>query len=73
MTLEGNITFTVEKREALRAAIVQADRDGVKVFTFEDRDMRVSYAKYLLEYLDDNLQPTRGKNDPTLTAVPGDC
>jgi len=46
------IVFNKEKKEQLRAAYNKAVSERKKVFMFEEQEVLVKYAKYLLEYLD---------------------
>lgn len=48
----GNVTFARPKLERLKTAIKAAQAAGVDQFTFEGRDYLVSYAKYMVEYLE---------------------
>jgi hypothetical protein len=50
-----NITWDRTKRDGLRKAYEAALAAGKDVFQFEGHDILVSYAKYLLEYLDGML------------------
>lgn len=53
---ENYVTWDAAKRERLRTAYKEAvkeSHDSVNdVFTFEDNIYVISYAKYLIEYLD---------------------
>lgn len=51
--------FTIEKREQLRKAYEEAVAMGVEAFGFEGNEYLVSYARYLLEYLDERLEPKK--------------
>lgn len=50
-----NIEFTIVKKLALRKAYNKAVEDKRDQFTFEGNEYLVSYAKYLLEFLDTKL------------------
>jgi hypothetical protein len=50
--MTDNISFDRAKRDALRDAYEAAKAAGQEVFQFDGHDILVSYAKYLLEYLD---------------------
>jgi hypothetical protein len=51
----AEITWDRAKRDQLRKAYNAALAAGKEVFQFEGHDLLVSYAKYLLEYLDSRL------------------
>jgi hypothetical protein len=51
------IDFDKEKLNELKAAYHKAKRENLEQFDFEGQTLLVSYAKYLIEYLD--LQFTR--------------
>jgi hypothetical protein len=53
-----NIIFTPEKRDRLRKAYENAKHADLDRFNFEGQDYVVSYAKYLLEYLDGKFGDT---------------
>lgn len=55
MNTKVKFTWTREKRDALRKAYDQAVKGQQSVFPFEGDDMLVSYAKHLLEYLDNQF------------------
>ena len=46
------IKFTPDKVTKLKAEYKKAVDDGVTSFIFEGHELLVSYAKYLIEYLD---------------------
>lgn len=49
------VSFDRPTRDRLRKAYDAAVAAGVEAFTFEGREYFVSYAKYLLEFLDQVL------------------
>lgn len=51
----GTVQFDRPKLERLKAAIKAAEAAGAETFTFEGHDYLVSYAKYLVEYLESRL------------------
>ena len=53
--MHNTVTFTREKRDALRRAYDAATHANVEQFMFEGHVLLVAYAKYLLEYLDRKL------------------
>jgi len=50
------ISFDNNKYTKLRKAYKTALNDGKKSFVFEGHEVLVSYAKYLLEYLETQLR-----------------
>lgn len=54
--MSTTIEFTPAKLRSLKAAYKKALANGVEHFTFEDKPLLVSYAKYLIEYLDTQLK-----------------
>lgn len=48
----GHVTFDAKKVEEFRKAYVNAKENKAESFFFEGGEYLVSYAKYLLEYLD---------------------
>jgi hypothetical protein len=55
------ITFTPEKLQLFKAAYQLAVDAHVDTFRFDDKEFVVGYAKYLIEYLDGELDKTRRK------------
>jgi hypothetical protein len=51
------VEFDRDKRERLRKHYEQAKKEQKESFMFDGRELLVSYAKYLLEYLDMRLGP----------------
>lgn len=51
------VEFDRDKRERLRRHYEQAVKEQKESFTFDGHELLVSYAKYLLEYLDTRLGP----------------
>jgi len=51
-----DIIFTVPKFNQLKREYDKAMRDNLDVFTFEDRAVVTTYAKYLIEYLRHELE-----------------
>lgn len=51
----STVTFTAQKREELRRAYTQALADKSDTFLFQGHELLVSYAKYLLEFLDKSI------------------
>jgi hypothetical protein len=56
MTDRREIAFTPAKRDQLRKAYDAAKAAGQDQFDFEGIELLVSYARYLLEYLDTQFQ-----------------
>jgi hypothetical protein len=58
------IKWTREKLERFKLAFQQAEQDAERglthVFTFEDNEFLVGYAKHLIEYLDAHLPKSNG-------------
>lgn len=52
---DRQVSFDIPTRERLRQAYEAAKAAGTDVFTFEGNEYLVSYARYLLEYLDTRL------------------
>ena len=52
---QTTISFTKQKKEALRSKYHEAVKAGVETFTFEGHELVVGYAKYLLMFLDKNV------------------
>jgi hypothetical protein len=50
------INFDAAKIERFRKRYERAVRDGETVFKFEGKDILVSYAKYVLEYLEGKFE-----------------
>ena len=46
-----NLEFTPETAREFRATYEQALLDGHETFTFQDKEVLTTYAKYLCEYL----------------------
>lgn len=46
-----NLEFTPETAQEFRATYKQALLDGHETFTFQDKEVLTTYAKYLCEYL----------------------
>lgn len=46
-----NLEFTPETAREFRATYKQALLDGHETFTFQDKEVLTTYAKYLCEYL----------------------
>jgi len=46
------VSFTPAKRDSLRKAYDKAQKDEAESFTWEGNEYLVTYARYLLEYLD---------------------
>jgi len=60
------VKFDRDKRERLRKHYEQAVKEQKISFTFDGHELLVSYAKYLLEYLDMRLGPgDRAQHDPS--------
>lgn len=53
--MSGHIEFTLEKIKAFRKLYDEAVKDGKEMFIFEGHDVLVSYAKYVLEYLEKRI------------------
>ena len=53
---QGMVTFTPEKLKQFKVFYVMAKDRGVESFEFEDKVYLVSYAKYLIEYLEGVLK-----------------
>jgi hypothetical protein len=51
-TTRPTINFDKPKVERLRTAVAAAKSEGQTQFTFDGHDLIVSYATYMLEYLD---------------------
>jgi hypothetical protein len=51
----GKVEFDRPKLDRLRAAIKAAEAAGVDTFAFDGHDYLVSYARYLVEYLESRL------------------
>lgn len=51
----SEIQFTRVKFKALKRAYQKAVDDELEMFQFEGHDLLVSYAKYLIEYLEKEL------------------
>lgn len=51
----GELTFDRAKRDKLRAAYEAAVAAGQESFEFEGHELLVTFAKYLLEHLDNVL------------------
>lgn len=49
------MSFDREKLERLKVAYRQAKAEGVEVLVFEGRELLVSYAKYVIEWLEGKL------------------
>jgi len=49
---EKQVSFTPEKRDSLRRAYNKAQKNEEESFTWDGNEYLVSYARYLLEYLD---------------------
>lgn len=47
--------FTPAKRDELRKLYDVAVKEGREYFMFEDQEVLVDYAKYLLQFLDDKF------------------
>ena len=48
----SSIAWDRPKLTRLKHAIAKAKRNRLEVFTFEDHEYLVAYAKYLIDYLD---------------------
>jgi len=57
--MSKTVTFTRKEYLGLQRAYLKAIKEDVKSFVFEGNEYHVSYAKYLLEYLDSNFQPKK--------------
>jgi hypothetical protein len=53
--MAGTINFTKESVLKLKDAYALAVTEGRDQFTFEGHELLTSYAKYLIQYLDDNF------------------
>lgn len=49
---DKQVSFTPEKRDELRKAYDKAQKDEAESFTLDGNEYLVTYARYLLEYLD---------------------
>jgi hypothetical protein len=52
----GVININMPTYKKLKKAYEQALKDNQNSFIFEDNELLVSYAKYLLQYLEDKLK-----------------
>lgn len=52
---DNMVAFRPETRDALRVAYNQAVKDGKELFVFQGDEYLVAYAKYLLEFLDNEF------------------
>lgn len=59
MNTNTTVEFTPEKRDRLREAWSLAVKEGKDDFVFDGHTYLVSYARYLLEYLDSVLLPKK--------------
>lgn len=67
------VQFTPEKLEQLKNAYRTAINKKADSFTFEGNEYLVSYAKYLIEYLDAELKtepPNKARKTRLITAAP---
>jgi len=53
----ASVSFTPESREELRQLYDAAVSDNKESFMFQDNEVLVGYAKYLLQYLDMVMEP----------------
>lgn len=49
---DSTISFTPDKLKSLKSSYNTALKNGKDKFVFEGKELLVSYAKYLIEYLD---------------------
>lgn len=56
MSDRQEITFTPDKVRAFKRAYAEAVKQGVEQFKFEDKDFLVVYAKFLIEFLDQQFK-----------------
>jgi hypothetical protein len=57
MPTTPTINFDRPKVARLRVALAAAQTQGQEQFTFEGHELLTTYAKYLLEYLDQRFEP----------------
>lgn len=53
------VTFTPAKLAELKRAYADARNEGYVSFMFEGRELLVSYAKYMIEYLEERFNATQ--------------
>jgi hypothetical protein len=51
-----SIAFTETKYKKFKKAFKEAEKAGLTQFQFEDKEILVTYAKYLIEYLSDHYE-----------------
>ena len=52
----NSITFTPNKLLLLKLKYAKAVTDGAESFVFEEHELLVTYAKYLIEYLEGRMK-----------------
>lgn len=51
-----SIAFTEDKFKKFKKAYKEADKQSQLSFMFEDKEILVTYAKYMIEYLSDHYE-----------------
>lgn len=51
-----SIVFTETKYKKFKKAYREAEKEGKDSFTFEDKEILVTYAKYIIEYLSSHYE-----------------
>jgi hypothetical protein len=52
----SSITFTETKYKKFKKAYKEADKEGKLSFIFEDKEVLVTYARYIIQYLSNSYE-----------------